>query len=184
MKRKDWIVKELEKLPKTKEEALAIGSKYYYLSSICKRGHVSAIETEKNRCVQCRREDGLLYAQRRRRRLGIQKQRLIKPLQPGIRINNLVSTGGFERRHVKGKNQKYTKVYHEVKCDCGELFWVNNSQWGKQIQCRKCANQEKLKLAKKAQQGIAFVSGNRSNTIEASLLYAARKRALRSGIEL
>ena len=152
MKRNDWTLKELNKLPKTKEAAITIGSKYYYSGTSCKRGHIAATETSRNRCVECRREDGSLYAKRRRRRLGIEKQESVMPLQPGIRINRLISTGGFERRHIKGKKQNYTKVYHEVKCDCGEIFWINNSQWSKQIQCLTCANQEKLKLAKKIQQ--------------------------------
>lgn len=182
MKRRHWTLEELNKLPRTKEEAIIVGSKYYYSGKSCEKGHVAATETNKNRCVECRREYGKLYTERSRRRLGMKKQELLMPLQPGLRINNLILTGGFERRHIKRKKRTYTQVYHEVKCDCGKVFWIRKGQWGKQTQCRKCANQEKLKLAHKIRQETAFISNHRSTTIEAHLLYAARNRALRSGI--
>lgn len=183
MKRKVWTLGDLSKLPKSKEEAIAAGSKYYYSGISCKRGHVTARVTVRNICIECRKENGRLSAERRRRRLGLKKQKFLMPLQPGIRINRLTSTGGFKRGSFKGNNQFYTRVHHEVKCDCGEVFWIRNGNWGKQIQCLKCDRSEKIKLAHVARQKTAYLSGGVSQTIEAQLLYSARRRAIRSGID-
>lgn len=183
MKRNEWTLEELSKLPRTEEEAIKSGSKYYYSRIPCERGHVAAREIRRNRCVECRRKDGTQSADKRRRRLGIKKQEALTPLQPDIRINKLKSTGGFKRGSFAGKNQNYTRVYHEVKCDCGEVFWIRSNAWGEQIQCKKCDSQEKLKLAHKAQQKKAFIPGGVSQTIEATLLYSARRRAFHSGID-
>lgn len=183
MKRKDWTLEELKHLPKTREEAIIYGSNYYYTGNKCSRGHIAAIETKRNRCVECRREVGKLAAEKRNRRLGVKKQKTLIPLLPGIRSNKLTSTGGFKRNSFKGKNQYYTRVHHEVRCDCGVIFWIRNKDWGKTIQCLKCDRIEKIKYAKEVRQNIAYIKGGASKTIEASLLYAARRRAINSGID-
>jgi hypothetical protein len=183
MKRINWTSEDLNKLPRTKGEALTCGSKYYYSGISCPRGHNAARTTENNQCAECRRERVRLSAKRRRRRLGIKTLEPIMPIAPGIRIHNLTATGGFKRLHVPSSKRIYTKVYHEVRCDCGEILWIVHAAWGKQSQCLKCSNHEKLVLAQQVRQQRSFVSEHRSNTVEADILYAARNRARLSGIE-
>lgn len=43
--------------PSTRKEAKNVGSKYYFTSQPCKRGHLDKRETAKGICCTCRRED-------------------------------------------------------------------------------------------------------------------------------
>lgn len=51
--------------PKTRAEAKAIGSKYYFTGKACKNGHVSIRET-KGSCVECRKKEWDLSNQKRK----------------------------------------------------------------------------------------------------------------------
>jgi len=51
----------IENLPKTRKEAILIGSKYYY-SGPCGRGHTAPRLTRKAECTECKKENDRRYA--------------------------------------------------------------------------------------------------------------------------
>lgn len=183
MKKINWNTNSLEKLPKTRAAAIDIDSKYYFSGKKCKGGHISARETRRSICVECRREGDKKSAEKRRRRIGMNIQKLVQPLESGEKSNKLTATGNIKRERIKSKKRTYTTAYHEVICDCGNKFWIANACWGTQIQCVKCHTSEISKKGLIERQKSTFIENDKSQTLEASLLYAARNRARRGNMD-
>lgn len=185
MKKHDWTEQELLLLPRSAEAALTKGSKYYFTGQPCKRRHVAASQTDKKYCVECRREDGLAAAEKRRRRLGMKQWEDIglKALPVGERSDRLTATGRMKRERFEGKNRKYTQAYDEVNCDCGHTFWLRRWYWGKQVQCRSCDLREKLALAHAAHSENSMFPHSSKHPRKARMLYAAHNRARKNGLE-
>ncbi len=88
-----------------------------------------------------------------------------------MRKHRLTSTGEFKRRREIRKNRTCIVVYHEVRCDCGKVFWLRNASWGRQKQCKICDCSEKSKT-----HGLSL-------SLEGRLVYSAKKRAVKSELD-
>ncbi len=76
MKKIEWSLDLLQKLPKSKDDALAQGSKYYFDGAFCKESHISPRIVKNGRCFICKREETKKLATIRRRNSGVVSNKL------------------------------------------------------------------------------------------------------------
>ncbi len=182
MKRIDFSESDLNALPKTCEEALRAGSKYYFTREECPKGHIFAKVTNKKKCLLCIRMENNQIAERRRRRLGcrIMEDSAPVPLNKGERFGKLVALGEIVVKHNGNRNIKY----HRVRCDCGKEYDLGIGQWGESTQCFECMRADpalhKLRSDKKIEN--SELKGQ-SHSMEGRLFFAARSRAKKYGRE-
>ncbi len=65
----EWTNEDLRALPKSKDEAIAEGGRYYFSGRFCRNGHLCPRRLD-GRCIECRRKRG----RDRRRRLSAEKR--------------------------------------------------------------------------------------------------------------
>lgn len=160
----------IDALPKTREEAIAVGQKCFYSKIPCKNSHVPVRLVAGGQCLLCKRERTRLAAEKRRRQQCIQKKKTLSPLLTGNTYGSLVATGGFKKQASTGRKLNRTLSYHEVRCQCGVTFWIRSDQWGKTESCLSCK-----------QARVAYKHGL-SRKIEMWLWEAAKQRARKSGV--
>ena len=170
MKRKEINKEFLESLPRSKDEAIQQGKRYFLADESCPQGHPAVRIVSGGQCFLCKREKTKQSAERRRRRLGMHKFEPNTPLPPGLSYGSLTTTGALKRETSQGSKRKYTQCYHEARCNCGAIVWIRADQWGKQESCYSC------------KQKRAGYRHGLSRGIEMSLWEAAKQRAKRSKI--
>lgn len=161
----EWTQEIFDAMPKTREEALRIGSIHFFPAQPCRNGHIAARAVKGYLCVLCRRDNVREQAERRRRRRG---QKVMKPIEapaPGSVFAELTATGQIERRLRTNSSENATHAFIGVRCSCGREFWLRYEVWGKQERCKVCDSKRKN-----------FKHGL-SKKIYMSLWHSAKKRA-------
>jgi hypothetical protein len=175
MKKIEFTLEFLRNLKPTKEEALSAGDKYFYDGVICKNGHDSPkIVKDNGRCFFCKREETKNNAEKNRRKRGITPQNKVLPLNKGERFGYLTATGNFKVEKSNNRLKNRNLNYHEVKCECGKVFWIVSYNWKVSEQCPECW----LKLMSKNN-----ITHSNSQNIIGQLFYSAKQRAKKSKVD-
>jgi hypothetical protein len=174
MKRIELTQEYIKSLKSNREDAIANGDNYFYDGNPCINGHDSVKIAKNNRCFLCKRFETKVNAEKSRKRKGIIPKNKVCPLQKGETYGKLIATGGFKVEHTVNRKNNRNINYHEVKCSCGEKFWLVSYNWRVSEQCPNCW----LKIM--SQNNIRH---NESQTIIGQLYYSAKKRAKKSGIK-
>lgn len=174
MKRIEFTQDFVSSLPKSREQALANGSKYFYDGLTCKNGHLSVRITNINRCFICKRNETKLLAEKKRKLNGVKPKIKITPLLKGEKFGNLTATGQFKIENTSNRLNNRNVNYHEVICSCNKKFWLVSYNWKITEQCPSCWQKE---LSKRN------IKHNESQSIIGRLFYSAKIRAKKNGIK-
>ncbi len=127
-------IQDLTQLPKTRQEAIDIGSKYYFNSNPCLRGHTHKRETKSGRCITCKNQHNLqymknVYPKNRDKLLSYQREYYLKNTEKvRLRVNdweknnkekvreNALNSLRKRRAKLKNIDGKFTKK------QCDELL--------------------------------------------------------------
>lgn len=169
MKKIEWSLDLLQKLPKSKNDALAQGSKYYFDGAFCKESHTSPRIVKSGRCFICNREETKKLAESRRRSAGVVSNRL-EVIESGLKFGSLETTGN--ERFIKDKKRNRREV--EVICACGKSYWIRREQLINTTCCLECA---------KKMLGTYSITHGQSHDLLYQLIASAKKRAKKSGLE-
>lgn len=52
--------RQLAKLPKSRQDAMEHGARYYFTGRPCRRGHLAPYYTKHHSCMECNRESGIM----------------------------------------------------------------------------------------------------------------------------
>ncbi len=106
-KKFEWTNEDLKALPKSKDEAIAEGGRYYFSGSPCMNGHLCPRRLD-GRCIECRRKRN----RDRRRRLSAKKRSQAEwqdgRVQRMIDLDALIASGlPTSRQEAKKSGSKY-----------------------------------------------------------------------------
>ena len=169
---KKWTIEELNKLPKTRGEAIAQGGRYYFSKRLCKYGHL-APRLRDGRCSKCRSLEMSRYRQASKNNdESINKN--------SIDIDILIKRGlPKTRQEARELNSKY--YYTDKKCINGHLS-LRYTSGG----CYVCCNEaNRQRYAKNKFKKTNKKSDLRSEyySIARLLLITAKARERRKGIK-
>lgn len=168
---KKWTIEELNKLPKTRGEAITQGGRYYFSKRLCKHGHI-APRLRDGKCSKCK------SLREHRRRQSLEKN-INEPINKRIDINKLIKDGlPKTSREAKESNNKY--YYTGKKCINGHLSPRYTNSKG----CFECSYESSRQYAKNKPQDTNKIVDHSSDhfSINNLLLISAKARARRKGI--
>ncbi len=148
----EWTNEDLRALPKSKDEAIAEGGRYYFSGRFCKNGHLCPRRLD-GRCVECRRRQ----SRERQRRLAAEQWGQAEwqdgRVQRMIDLDALIESGlPTSRQEAEKSGSKY--YFTGDPCRNGHLSPRYMS--GKCIQChrdrnRRAADKRKAKYREKVE---------------------------------
>ncbi len=162
----EWTNEDLGALPKSKDEAIAEGGRFYFSGSPCMNGHLCPRRLD-GRCIECRRKSN----RDRKRRLSAKKRGQAEwqdgRVQRMVDLDALIESGlPTSRQAAKKSGSKY--YFTGDPCQNGHLS--PRYRDGKCIQCgrdgrrraadkRKAKDREKIDRELKAKSGTPISQG-------------------------
>jgi hypothetical protein len=160
MRKFEWTNEDLRSLPKSKDEAIAEGGRYYFSGSLCRHGHLCPRLLD-GRCVECRRK----IDRDRRRRLSAEKRGQAEwqdgRVQNMLDLDALIESGlPTSRQEAKESGSKY--YFTGDSCRNGHLS--PRYREGNCVQCirdgrRRAADKRKAKYREKVDRELKVKSG-------------------------
>ena len=162
-----FTLEDLEKLPKTRKEAMVKGERFYFNGNLCKHNHLSPRRTDA-KCRQCRTEkDNARY-----KKISEGKRKRIRNL------DELTLIAKNETKKESIKNNRRYFIINCCKCKTSKVHDIKSDESG----CIECIRIYKAKYSTRV-----YVQKERKeetyNTIENILLMNAKARARKKKIE-
>lgn len=162
-----FTLEELEKLPKTRREAMAKGERFYFNGNLCKYNHLSPRRTD-SKCRQCRIErDNARY-----KKISKGQTKRVRDLEELTRISKIQS------REEAIQNQDRYYIAKCKYCHDKKLHDTNIKEW----KCLKCYREYKSNWVRKSYK-LKEKKKETYNTIENILFMSAKARAKKKKLE-
>jgi hypothetical protein len=199
-RKKEWTLEELRKLPRTRGEAIALNTRYYFNDNLCKEHHVAPRRFD-GKCLDCLR----IRDRKRQRRYSAERRKISKwedgRVSKSIDLIALIKSGlPSSKKEAKKLGSKY--YYTGKPCKNNHLSPRRRST-GNCMQCQRGHQQkhgeerkiryrhkidhERIKagVPLKTPQGkdVASYRHGRSRSLEQLLYLTARGRARNKGIK-
>ena len=162
-----FTLEELEKLPKTRREAMVKGERFYFNGNLCKYNHLSPRRTD-SKCRQCRIErDNARY-----KKISKGQTKRVRDLEELTRISKIQS----REEAIQNQDRYYIakcKYCHDKKLHDANVKWLRCLDCIREYQANKAIGSYKLKTKKK----------ETYNTIENILFMSAQARAKKKKLE-
>ncbi len=166
MRKFEWTDEDLRTLPKSKDEAIAEGGRYYFSGRLCRHGHLCPRRLD-GKCIECRRNRG----RDRYRRCSAEKRGQAEwqngRVQRMVDLDALIASGlPTSRQEAKKSGSKH--YFTDNPCRNGHLSPRHTR--GQCIQCnrdrnrrtadkRKAKDREQVDLELKAKSGTPISQG-------------------------
>jgi len=162
-----FTLEELEKLPKTRREAMVKGERFYFNGNLCKHNHLSPRRTD-SKCRQCVTErDNARY-----KKISKGKRKRVRD------IDELTTTAKVETKKEALKNNRRYFIVNCSKCNLSKVHDVKSRRAG----CIECIRKLSAKSGKDA-----YIPKEKKeetyNTIENILLMSATARAKKKKLD-
>jgi len=162
-----FTLEELEKLPKTRREAMVKGERFYFNGNLCKHNHLSPRRTD-SKCRQCVND-------RENAKYKNKSEGKVRRVRD---IKELTSIAKSETKKEALKNNRRYFITKCTKCNLSKVHNVKSNISG----CIECVRKIGAKVAKDA-----YIPKERKketyNTIENILLMSAQDRANKKKLE-